>query len=470
MKSSVRVFVVALLAGVLGAYIFNLFSKKEIYITNQQAPAYQFTGMQQRSGAANEDFVLASAQSSPSVVYIKSVGTNSYDQPNWFGWYFNNQEQQVTSSGSGVIYSADGYIITNYHVIEQADKIEVIDGKRTYNAQIVGADPSTDLAVLKVDASGLPAIKVGTSRDLKVGEWVLAVGNPFNLTSTVTAGIVSAKARNIHVVNSQFPIESFIQTDAAINPGNSGGALVNTRGELVGINTAILSKTGSYSGYGFAVPVDIVSKVVKDLIKYGEVQKAFLGAEVNEITSEVAAKLKVKDLDGVLVSYIQNDGAAEKMGLQKGDIITKVNDYTINSKSSFDEYLSYFNPGDKVKIVYKRGDKTIEGQLTLTNREGTTEIIKHETYRSENLGADFEAVSKVEKDKLGLDAGVRVINIKNGLVRRLGISEGFVITAINKVPINSPAELADILEKIKGKVVIEGITSNGMRGYYSSYF
>ena len=470
MKSSVKVFVVALVAGVLGAYIFSFFSKKEIYVTNQQAPAYELANMQNKSSAGSEDFVLASALSSPCVVYIKSVGTNSYDQPNWFGWYFNNQEQQVTSSGSGVIYSEDGYIITNYHVIEQADKIEVIDGKKTYTAQVVGADPSTDLAVLKVDAKGLHAIKVGTSKDLKVGEWVLAVGNPFNLTSTVTAGIVSAKARNIHVVNSQFPIESFIQTDAAINPGNSGGALVNTRGELVGINTAILSKTGSYSGYGFAVPVDIVSKVVKDIVKYGEVQKAFLGAEVNEITSDVAAKLKLQDLNGVLVSYIQKEGAAEKMGLEKGDIITKVNDLDINSKSSFDEYLSYYNPGDKIKIVYKRGDKTMEGNLTLTNREGTTEIIKHETYRSENLGADFEAVSKVERDKLGLEGGVRITNIRNGLIRRLGISEGFVITSINRVPINTAAELADILEKIRGKVVIEGITSNGLRGYYSYYF
>ena len=469
MRSGIKVFGIALLAGVLGAYIFSLFSKKEIYITNQQAPSYQLTGMQQRSATANEDFVQASALSSPSVVFIKSVGTSSVDQPNWFGWYFNNQEQQVSSSGSGVIYSQDGYVITNYHVIEQADQIDVIDGKKTYNAQIVGADPSTDLAVLKIEAKGLPAIKVGTSKDLKVGEWVLAVGNPFNLTSTVTAGIVSAKARNIHVVNSQFPIESFIQTDAAINPGNSGGALVNTRGELVGINTAILSKTGSYAGYGFAVPVDIVSKVVKDIIKYGEVQKAFLGAAVDEITSDVASKLKIEDLDGVLVSYIQKDGAAEKMGLQKGDVIVKVNGNDVNSKSGFDEYLSYFSPGDKITLVYKRGDKTSEGQLTLTNREGTTEIIKHETFRSDNLGADFEAVSRVERDKLGIDAGVRVLNIKHGFVKRLGISEGFVITSINRVPVTSPSELAGILEKIRGKVVIEGITSNGMRGYYSYY-
>lgn len=220
----------------------------------------------------NGDFVAASAQSTPSVVFIQTVGTGSYQNHSWFDWFFNGNSQ-ISSSGSGVIFSDNGYIITNNHVIEKADKIEVIHERRTYQAKVIGTDPSTDLAILKVEAEGLPAVKIGNSKNLQIGEWVLAVGNPFNLTSTVTAGIVSAKARNINVVNSQFPLESFIQTDAAINPGNSGGALVNSKGELVGINTAILSKTGSYTGYGFAVPVDIVVKVVKDLIKYGCVQK-----------------------------------------------------------------------------------------------------------------------------------------------------------------------------------------------------
>jgi Do/DeqQ family serine protease len=418
--------------------------------------------------SASEDFVLASSLSRPSVVYITTATNNN--QYNIFDWYFNNQGNQGGSSGSGVIYTNDGYIITNNHVIEKSDKIEVTHEKRTYQAKIIGTDPSTDLAILKIEGKDLPAIKLGNSKDLKIGEWVLAVGNPFNLTSTVTAGIVSAKARNINVVNSQFPLESFIQTDAAINPGNSGGALVNTRGELVGINTAILSRTGSYSGYGFAVPVDIVSKVVKDLIKYGEVQKGFFGADVAEINTATAQQFKLNDFSGVLITYIQKDGGAEKTGLKKGDIIIKLNDQEINSKSGFDEYLGYFNPGDKIKVTYKSENKIKEAYVTLTNREGTTDIIRHETFTSETLGADLEAISKVEKDKLGVPGGIRVLNIKNGLMRRLGINEGFIITSVNKVPITSPAELVDIMEKVRGRVMIEGITSNGVRGYYNYYF
>jgi serine protease Do len=467
MKRSIRIIIISFTAGIFGAFIFSLFSPhtETIYIKNTESPAFGLTGSKQSAG---EDFVVASSLSRPSVVYITTVTNNN--QYNLFDWYFNNQGNQGGGSGSGVIYTADGYIITNNHVIEKSDRIEVTHEKRSYQAKIIGTDPSTDLALLKIEGKDLPAIKLGNSKDLKIGEWVLAVGNPFNLTSTVTAGIVSAKARNINVVNSQFPLESFIQTDAAINPGNSGGALVNTRGELVGINTAILSRTGSYSGYGFAVPVDIVSKVVKDLIKYGEVQKGFFGAEVAEINTATAQQFKLNDFSGVLVTYIQKDGGAEKAGLKKGDIIIKLNDQEINSKSGFDEYLGYFNPGDKIKVTYKSENKLKEAYVVLTNREGTTEIIRHETFTSESLGADLEAISKVEKDKLGVSGGIRVLNIKNGMMRRLGISEGFIITSVNKVPITSPAELVDIMEKVKGRVMIEGITSNGVRGYYNYYF
>jgi serine protease Do len=271
-------------------------------------------------------------------------------------------------------------------------------------------------------------------------------------------------------VNSQFPIESFIQTDAAINPGNSGGALVNIRGELVGINTAILSQTGSYSGYGFAVPVDIAVKAVKDLIKYGEVQKAFFGAEVSEINGTIAKQLDLNDFSGVAITYLQNDGAASKTGLQKGDVIIKLNDQSVNSRSTFDEYLSYFSPGDKIKVTYKRGGKIQEGNVVLTNREGTTETLKRETITSSKLGADLEVISKVEKDKLSIPGGVRLLNIKDGFIGRLGISEGFVIIAINGRPVNTAEEVVETLEKAKGKIKIEGITANGIRGYYSYYF
>ncbi|HXA00778.1 MAG TPA: trypsin-like peptidase domain-containing protein [Cytophagaceae bacterium] len=468
MKPTIRITLISFAAGIFGAFIFSIFFPRTetTYIQNTENALVGLANSKQ--SATGDDFVFASNLSRPSVVYITTVSNNT--QNNLFDWYFNNQGNQASSSGSGVIYTSEGYIITNNHVIEKSDKIEVIHEKRTYQAKIIGTDPSTDLALLKIEGKDLPAIKIGNSKDLKIGEWVLAVGNPFNLTSTVTAGIVSAKARNINVVNSQFPLESFIQTDAAINPGNSGGALVNTRGELVGINTAILSRTGSYAGYGFAVPVDIVSKVMKDLIKYGEVQKGFFGAEVAEINTATAQQLKLNDLSGVLITYIQKDGGADKIGLKKGDIILKLNDQEINSKSGFDEYLSYFNPGDKIKITYKSENKSKEAYLILTNREGTTEIIRHETFTSESLGADLEVISKVEKDKLNLTGGVRVLNIKNGLIRRLGISEGFIITSVNKVPITTPAELVDIMEKVRGRVMIEGITSNGVRGYYNYYF
>ena len=287
-----------------------------------------------------EDFAEASARSTPSVVYIKTISESQYSGSSWMELFFEGRTNQQVSSGSGVIYTSDGYIITNSHVIDNATQIEVIHDKRTYKAEVVGTDPSTDLAVLKIEGEGMPAVSLGNSRNLCVGEWVLAVGNPFNLNSTVTAGIVSAKGREINILQSKFPIESFIQTDAAINPGNSGGALVDRHGDLVGINTAILSRTGSYAGYGFAVPVDIVRKVVDDLIEYGEVQKAFFGADVVDVNWEIAEQLKTQELNGVVLSYLQRYGAAEKAGLQKGDIILKIDNEPVNSRSDFEELIS----------------------------------------------------------------------------------------------------------------------------------
>jgi Do/DeqQ family serine protease len=474
MKKIILITLLAVIAGFLGGYTFTFMSpKQELFISNNSYPTSSFaSNARTSSNMAGEDFVFASAATTPCVVYITTVSASKYNQSDWFDWYFNGRGggQQSISSGSGVIYSSNGYVITNNHVINDAEKIEVTHEKKTYTATLVGKDPSTDLALLKIEGENLPAIKIGNSQQVKVGEWVLAVGNPFNLTSTVTAGIVSAKARNLHVVNSQFPIESFIQTDAAINPGNSGGALVNIRGELIGINTAILSQTGSYTGYGFAVPVDIVVKAVKDIIKYGEVQKAFFGAEVSEINATIAKELDLNDFSGVAITYLQNDGAANKIGLKKGDVIIKLNDLNVNGRSTFDEYLSYFSPGDKIKVTYKRGGKIQEGTVVLTNREGTTETLKRETITSSKLGADLEVISKVEKDKLGIPGGVRLLNIKNGFIGRLGISEGFVIIAINGRAVNTAEEVVETLENAKGKIKIEGITSNGIRGYYSYFF
>jgi S1-C subfamily serine protease len=385
-------------------------------------------------------------------------------------WFFGNGVGQSISSGSGVIYSADGYIITNNHVVQDANSIEVIIGKKTYEASLVGDDPSTDLAVLKIDKTDLPNIKVASSRNVEIGDWVLAVGNPFNLTSTVTAGIVSAKGRELNITKSMFPIESFIQTDAAINPGNSGGALVNLEGELVGINTAILSKTGSYAGYGFAVPSDIVKKVVDDIIRYGEVQKAFIGAEVLDINSEIAGKLNTDDYSGVVVSYVQEDGAAAKIDIQKGDIILKLDNQVINSRSQFEEILSYNSPGDKISVVYKRDQKIISNTTTLTNKEGTTGLLKKEVFTSRSLGADFEKVSKVERNLLNIEHGVRIMKVRSGLISQMELSEGFIITYINKVPIKDPETLADILTKIRGRVYVEGIGKRGGKEIHRYYF
>jgi Do/DeqQ family serine protease len=416
------------------------------------------------------DFVEASKNSRESVVYIKTV-SEAYGRSSWLDlWLGGGGSMQQVGSGSGVIFRSDGYIITNNHVIEGADEIEVVRKKKTYKASLVGRDPSTDLAVLKIDAKNLPAIKIGSSKDLNVGSWVLAVGNPFNLTSTVTAGIVSAKGRELNILKSNFPIESFIQTDAAINPGNSGGALVNPDGELVGINTAILSRTGSYAGYGFAVPIDIAKKIATDIIEYGVVQKAFLGAEVSALTAETAEKLNTEDLDGVVVSYIQENGAADKVNLQKGDVIREFNGEDISTHSEFEEKLSMLSPGDKLYLTIDRKGKTIQKELILTNSENTTKLLKRDVYFSKSLGVEFESVPVVEKNLLDINSGVRVVDVKNGFFKRLNIDEGFIITAINEKPVNSPKELSDILESVKGKVMIQGVNKKGVKGYYSYYF
>ncbi len=348
--------------------------------------------------------------------------------------------------------------------------MRVIHGRRTYEATVVGIDPSTDLAVLKVESDGLPAIALGRSRDVRVGEWVLAVGNPFNLTSTVTAGIVSAKGRDINILRSNFPIESFIQTDAAINPGNSGGALVNREGALVGINTAILSQTGSYAGYGFAVPVDIVRKVVEDLIAYGEVQKAFFGAQVADVTPQLAKQLKTDDLSGVAVRSLQPDGSAERAGLQAGDVIVEINGRAIQSHSDFEELISYYSPGEELTVTYRRDQRERTTALVLTNREGTTELLSRTVYASDALGADLEVISKVEANLLRIPSGVRVNAVREGLMRRLGVQEGFVVTHINQRTIDAPEQLEEILTRIRGKVRIDGVNAEGKKGYYSYYF
>lgn len=486
MNQTLKTTLVGFAAGLAGAYAFSLFGNTSMWVlpqANNYAVTASYSDFNNNTGSGNPatgtppngsvpaplnaDFVRASAVSTPCVVYIK---TESEQVGNMWDFYFGFGSQKTRGSGSGVIFTADGYIVTNNHVIDNAQDIEVIHQKRSYKAKVVGTDPSTDIAVLKIEGKNLPSIRLSDSKKVNVGEWVLAVGNPFNLNSTVTAGIVSAKGRNLNIVNSQFPIESFIQTDAAINPGNSGGALVNLQGELVGINTAIYSQTGSYAGYGFAVPSDIVGKVVDDLIKHGIVQKAFFGANVTDMNTQLAEQLKVTDLSGVAVSYIQRDGAADRAGLQKGDIILKINEATINSRANFDEEISYYNPGDRVKITYRRDNKTTTTDLVFTNNEGTTGRIKRELYEATSLNATLEPVSKVERERYGIEGGVRVNKVGNGLLRRLGIGEDFIITGINRQPIHTPEQVESALKNASGKVLIEGVSKEGVKGYYSFYF
>jgi S1-C subfamily serine protease len=346
----------------------------------------------------------------------------------------------------------------------------VVHNKRTYQAQVIGTDPSTDLALLKVEASNLPAVKVISAATVSVGDWVLAVGNPFNLTSTVTAGIVSAKGRDIGVLKGQFPLESFIQTDAAINPGNSGGALVNLKGELVGINTAILSQTGSYSGYGFAVPSDIVAKVYNDLKQFGQVQKAFLGVQVSDVNEENYKKLELAEITGVFIASIEGDGAAARAGLKQNDVILKINNKNITSKASFDEQISYYKPSDKITLQVSREGKIIEKTLELTNIDGTTSVIKREVYKAESLGAEFELIHKGERSRLGIESGVRIAKINEGFLAQIGMEEGFIVTSVNNVTVDSPQKLAYLLENTRGRVIVRGINKQGVASYYSYSF
>jgi Do/DeqQ family serine protease len=473
MRKFITTILIGFIGGLGGAYVYDRVNtdpkpyETELPVVQTSAPS----GGIDFPAAISEDFVEASRSSTQSVVYVRNISERVYAR-SYLDFFLEPRSETRISSGSGVIFTSNGYIVTNNHVIQDADALEIVYNKKTYAAELVGVDPSTDLAVLKINDTGLPAIALGNSQDLQVGEWVIAVGNPFNLTSTVTAGIVSAKGRDINILRSKFPIESFIQTDAAINPGNSGGALVNKEGELIGINTAILSQTGSYAGYGFAVPIDIVKKVVNDIIEYGEVQKAFFGGEVADFNSEMAERLDIdvdpeKEFQGVLLGYVKEDGAAARGGLQEGDIILKIDEGRVNSRAEFDEELSYHSPGDNIIITYERDGKQQTTTITLTNREGTTSILKRDIFSSNILGADFEIVPKVERDLFELEYGVKVFNIKNGLMKDIGVSEEFIVTDINNYPIKNPDQLVEILTNIRGRVIMNGINKQGRRGYYS---
>ncbi|MBX2963797.1 MAG: trypsin-like peptidase domain-containing protein [Cyclobacteriaceae bacterium] len=468
MRTIFKIVLFGFIGGLAGAYtMFHFLAKMSadpsqpeasFNTTNYDSPTYispNLVHAEAINSSEPVDFSYAASKAIPSVVYINSIfkGT-SYSA---FDWFFGGgaTTQTRVSSGSGVIFTADGYIVTNNHVVEAAEKIEVILNKKVYQAELIGTDPSTDLAVLKINETNLPAVKIGSSKNLQVGEWVVAVGNPFSLSSTVTAGIVSAKGRRIGILEDKFPIESFIQTDAAINPGNSGGALVNKNGELVGINTAILSRTGSYTGYAFAVPVDLAYKVFEDLVKFGIVQKALFGGSVIEYNFQNAKKYDlntdVQSFEGVLIESLDKEGPAFKAGLRPGDVVTRINNSTINSQSAFEEELAYRYPGDKVTFTYLRDKKQNTASITLVNKLGTTEIVKRKIFSSASLGAEFEAT----------DYGVKVFKIKeNSALKQIGVPENFTIIALNRVKVKEPQEVIDFFEKFKGRGYIYGVNSS----------
>jgi serine protease Do len=443
---------------------------------SQKVPVFN-TSMS-NGGSAVIDFTQAAEQSVNAVVHIQTKATrqnfnNDPFQSLFFGNPYQNRPQVEESSGSGVIISSDGYIATNNHVVEGSDEIEVVlNNRKSYTATVVGTDPSTDLALLKIKDTDLPYLLYGNSDEVKLGEWVLAVGNPFNLTSTVTAGIVSAKGRNINIIGSNqnkkvFPIESFIQTDAAVNPGNSGGALVDTKGKLIGINTAIASNTGSFAGYSFAVPVNIVKKVMDDLLAYGEVQRALLGVGMRDVDSKLAQERKLKNTSGVYVTGIADASAAEDAGLKEGDVIVKVGDAKINSSAELQEQIGRHHPGDKVAVTVIRDDVEKEIAVTLKNRNGNTNIVKNTpSETSSALGATFEQVGAEDKAALRIKAGVRVKKLDNGKLRNAGLKEGFIITSIDKNQVNTVNDVTKALDNKRGGVLIEGVYANGMRAYY----
>ena len=428
--------------------------------------------------AERTDFTYAADMAVHAVVHIKATtkvdtrmqrGDDIFDPFEFFfgngGGFQQRTPQPRVGSGSGVIISTDGYIVTNNHVVENSDELEVtLNDNRKFPAKIIGTDPSTDIALIKIEAKDLKTLPFGDSEQLKVGEWVLAVGNPFNLNSTVTAGIVSAKGRGIMTGGSdRNKIESFIQTDAAVNPGNSGGALVNTRGELVGINTAIYSETGNFAGYSFAVPISIAGKVVSDLKQYGAVQRA----------AAASKDKKVKELEGAYVAEFAQYSSAKTAGIEVGDVITAVNGVRVRSGNALQEQIGKFRPGDKVKLDVDRYGSKKTFTVELRNSQGSTAVVKKNGDASEVLGAAFRALSDEQKREYGVSYGIEVNGISRGKVQEAGIRKGFIIMVVNDQRISSPEDLFQIVERVqKGSseeqgLFIKGFYPNGRTQFYA---
>jgi Do/DeqQ family serine protease len=474
MKRIAGIFLIALLGGAVSLGLYTAFEKKQHFFSSRPE-GIPIRQVSYNPSAAFDapDFEAAAAISVHAVVHIKSeFQKKSLVYDDFFEFFnFGGRPQPreystpYSAMGSGVIVAQDGYIVTNNHVVQEATDVTVtLNDKRVYKAAIVATDPSTDLALIKIEEQALPFLTYGNSDDVKIGEWVLAVGNPFNLTSTVTAGIVSAKARNINILGSQGAIESFIQTDAAVNSGNSGGALVNTRGELIGINAAIASGTGYYTGYSFAIPVNIVKKVVGDFMKFGKIQRAYLGVYYREIDDQFAKEKGFTDLRGIYIDDVVEGGPAALGGVKSGDVIIRIDNNPVNGKAELMEMIGQKNPGDKVTVIVHREGKEYELALTMQSEDSKTVAEKERKVIIQ--GATFEALSANEKAKLNVDYGFKITSLANGKLRNAGISAGFILLSVDRKPLRTTQDLRETLTNRQGGVLIEGLYPNGLRAYY----
>ena len=424
------------------------------------------------------DFVNAAENSVDAVVHIMTKvvrQSNTYEDffgallGQIYGYPGQTRNNTMVAYGSGVVLTPDGYIVTNNHVVEGADEVEVtFNNKVKKTATIIGTDPTTDLALIKVEASDLAYLTFGDSDNVRIGEWVLAVGNPFNLTSTVTAGIVSAKARNLSILGEGTSVESFIQTDAAVNPGNSGGALVNTKGELVGINAAIASHTGSYEGYSFAIPSNIVRKVVDDLLLYGTAQRGYLGVQIAELTQEIADKEGLENIEGVYVAEVTDGGAAKLAGLKSGDVITSINGKKVNSTTQLKESVGQYRPGDKIDVEVNRNGHHHHYDLTLLNEAGNVDVVKKgDSFYNSEFGLMLQPIDQNDMSRLNIKNGLKIVEIRQGRFMNSGVPVDFVITKVNGVAVNDKTELENVLKnKRSRRTTIEGVYPNGMNATF----
>lgn len=487
MKKFISLIFAAILGGLLSLFVFQKFfasGAAEPGTANSsrflEEPPATLARYMTKLPTSLPDFTIVAEMTVNAVVHIRteyerksSVYDDFFGQDPFREFFFgprqSPQQRAIVATGSGVIISEDGYIVTNNHVVAEADLIEVtLNDNRIYEAVIIGRDPTTDLALIKIEEKNLPFLSFGDSDEVKVGEWVLAVGNPFNLTSTVTAGIVSAKGRNINILGGGTAIESFIQTDAAVNRGNSGGALVNIHGDLIGINAAIASNTGSFAGYSFAIPANIAKKVMVDLMEFGEVQRGLLGVYISELTSRDASERGMNVHRGAFITEIDESGAGARAGLRQGDLITGIDGHPVRNPSELLETLGRKRPGDEVTIIYYRGSKELSTKATLNNIYGEASVISRDDVTViENLGARFESLPETESNRLEIKGGVRVTNVARGkLFANAGIRDGFIITHIDNEAVSSPQDLNRKLRGKKGGVLIEGVYPNGSRGYY----